>query len=116
MPQPSRRPIRLATATTLALSLLVTVGATWATLLAWLINGMRCDDGCTSRATEPGRGWRSYRDGWQYDAQLTAALIALACAAAAMRFAWRGRVRPSLACTAVSALAFAYRLALLGHG
>jgi hypothetical protein len=78
-------PAGLAPSSRFALGLLATLGATWSTVLAWLVNGMRCDDGCTRRDVDPGRGWRSYSDGWQYDAQLTAALVSLTCAVADLR-------------------------------
>jgi len=66
-------------------------------LAAWLRWGMRCDEGCYRRSTEPGHSWTRYKDSWQWHAQFALALLAIIAAAAAIM---TRRVRPLAGLTA----------------
>jgi hypothetical protein len=83
----SERVLSVSTALLAVLSCVIAVLA----LAAWLRWGMRCDEGCYQRATEPGESWTRYRDSWQWHAQFALALLAVIAAATAIMTL---RVRP----------------------
>ena len=68
---------------------------------AFLRWGMRCDEGCYVRSTDPEQPWTRYRDSWQWHAQFVLALVALTASAGAVVTVRR---RP-LAGSALAALA-----------
>jgi hypothetical protein len=73
-------------------------------LAAWLRWGMRCDEGCYERSTEPGQPWTRYRDSWQWTAQFAlAALAVIAAGGAIMTVRGRGVTPFRLAVTAAAA-------------
>jgi hypothetical protein len=63
-------------------------GAAILTLVAWVVSGLRCDEGCVT----PPANWRADRDAWQWDAigVLGFAGLALTMGAVVLTVRWRG--------------------------
>jgi hypothetical protein len=66
----------------LVAGLVLAVAGVW--LGAWLRWGMRCDEGCYLRPTEPGEPWTRYTDSWQWHAQFALASLAVIAAGTAL--------------------------------